>query len=144
MPDRSTSARTAVRGLTLTVDVVLLTPRGNELAVLLAPAGTPASGAPRPRARIVLPADAPRAEESLDETALRVARDVIGVAPAFLEQAGALGGAKRQLEGPNVAITYFGLVPDASGARRNAEWVSLSEVTTLPGRQREQVDLAIA
>jgi 8-oxo-dGTP diphosphatase len=126
--------------LTLAVDVVLLTPRGNELAVLLAPAGP----ATRGRGRWALPSDTLRPDESLDESAARIARDMLGVAPALLDQAGALGGSKKQADGPNVAVTYFGLVPDATGARRNAEWIALSEVGPLPGRQREEVDLALA
>lgn len=140
MPDRSNSARPTVRGFALAVDVVLLTPRGSELAVLLAPAG----GAARPRDRWSLPTDALRSDETLDAAAIRIAREVSGAAPSLLDQAGAIGGAKKPLEGPNVAVTYFGLVPDASGARRNAEWIPLSEIDALPGRQREGLDLAIA
>lgn len=139
MPDRSTPARTAARGLTLAVDVVLLTPRGSELAVLLVPAGSAA----RPRERWTLPADVLRVDETLDVTATRVARDVSGTAPSLLEQAGALGGAKRLAEGPHVSVVYYGLVPDGSTARKGAEWVALSEVTGLPGRQREEVEHAL-
>jgi 8-oxo-dGTP diphosphatase len=137
MPDRPNTARPA-RALTLAVDVVLLTPRGNELAVLLAAAG----GGARPPERLSLPTDALRQDETLDSAAARIARDAVGAVPGLLEQAGALGGAKKQTEGPNVAVTYFGLVPDAS-ARRNGEWVALSELTSLPGRQREEVELAL-
>lgn len=138
MPERTNSARPTNRVLTLAVDVVLFTPRGNELAVLLAPAGSAA----RPRERWSLPSDTLRGDEEIEAAAGRIARDACGTAPSLLDQAGALGGAKRT-DGPNVAIVYFGLVPDASGARKNAEWVPLSELTTLPGRQREEVDLAL-
>jgi 8-oxo-dGTP diphosphatase len=140
MPDRLTPARTAARGLTLAVDVVLLTPRGSELAVLLLPAGP----AQRPRERWMLPADTLRLDETLDATATRVARDVSGTVPSLLEQAGALGGAKRVAEGPNVSVVYYGLVPDGSNARKGAEWVPLSDVAGLAGRQREEVDLALS
>src|SRR5690242_1886374 len=116
MADRPNSARPTARGLSLAVDVVLLTPRGSELAVLLAPAG----GAAHPRDRWTLPTDMLRPDETLDAAATRIARDVSGAAPSLLDQAGAIGGAKKPLEGPNVAVTYFGLVPDASGARRSA------------------------
>jgi 8-oxo-dGTP diphosphatase len=126
--------------LTLTVDVVLLTPRGNELAVLLAPA----SGAARGRGRWMLPSDSLRPDESLDDAAVRVARDVVGTAASLLDQAGTLGGAKRQVDGPSVAVTYFGLVPDSSSVRKSAEWIALSEISQLPGRQREEVDVALA
>jgi 8-oxo-dGTP diphosphatase len=139
MPDRPNPARPAARSLSLAVDVVLLTPRGSELAVLLAPAG----GSARPRDRWTLPTDTLRPDETLDAAAIRIARELSGAAPSLLDQAGALGGARKQLDGPNVAVTYFGLVPDASSTRRNAEWVPLSEVGTLPGRQREELDLAL-
>ena len=138
MPERSTPARTAARGLTLAVDVVLLTPRGNELAVLLSPAGSAA----RPRERWALPSDTLRGDETLDVAAARIAREMTGGAPSLLDQAGALGGARKPTEGPNVSVTYFGLVPDASGARKGAEWVPLTELGTLSGRQREEGELA--
>jgi 8-oxo-dGTP diphosphatase len=142
MPHRPSSARAAARALTLAVDLVLLTPRGSELAVLLAPANA-ARG--RGRDRWSLPSDSLRGEESLDDAAIRIARETLGGAPAFLEQAGALGGSRRSGDGPNVGVTYFGLVPDAAqGVRRGAEWVALSEAATLAGRQREEVELALS
>jgi ADP-ribose pyrophosphatase YjhB (NUDIX family) len=137
MPDRPTAARTA-RPLTLAVDVVLLTPRGNELAVLLAPAN-PA----RPRERLSLPSDSLRPDETLDAAAARVARDAVGSVPGLLDQAGALGGAKKPAEGANVSIVYFGLVADA-GTPRTGQWVPLSELSTFSGRQREELELALS
>ena len=104
----------------------------------------PAGSAARPRERWALPSDQLRGEETLDAAAARIARDLSGAAPSLLEQAGALGGARRTAEGPNVAIAYFGLVPDASGARKGAEWVPLSELGSLSGRQREEVEFALA
>jgi 8-oxo-dGTP diphosphatase len=140
MPDRSSSARSAPRGVTLSVDVVLLTPRGNELAVLLA------LGASRPRARerAMLPADALHIDETLDEAATRIAREALGVAPSLLDQAGARGGNKRLGDAPQVSITYFGLVPDGSGeTRAGFDWFSVSEIAALSSRPRESIELAV-
>ena len=140
MPDRSPSARSAARGLTIAVDVVLFAAHGNQLAVLLLSEST----APRARARWSLPSDSLRADESLDDAALRIARDVAGTTPAHLEQAGALGGARRQSEGANISITYFALVPDGAAVRKNAEWVVLAELPTLATRERDAVEAALS
>jgi 8-oxo-dGTP diphosphatase len=146
MPDRLLSARPATpavaRSFTLSVDVVLFTPRGAELAVLL----TPAAGRGRSRDKASLPSDALRADESLDEAATRIARDVLGGQPSFLEQAGAYGGARRQPDGAQVAVTYFGLVPHAgAGVCSDAELVTLADLgDALGARQREEIEKAVA
>jgi 8-oxo-dGTP diphosphatase len=91
----------------------------------------------------VFPSDSLRGEESLVETAQRVARDALSAAPSFLEQATALGGARRVTDGPNVSVTYFGLVPDASAAR-GVDWAVISDLSSLTGRPRETLDAALA
>ena len=144
MPDRSSTARAAVRGVTVSLDIVLFTTRGAELAVLLTPA---VAGRARglARDRWALPSDTPRPDESLDEAAARIARDAIGGAPSMLEQAGAIGGGRRQNEASQVTIAYFGLVPDgAAGGKRVASWFTMSELPVLSQRQRETVDAALA
>jgi 8-oxo-dGTP diphosphatase len=138
MSDRSTS-RAAARSLTLAVDVVLFTPRGHELAALLTPAGPTA----RPRERLLIPSDTLRGDETLDTAALRIARDASGALPSLLEQARAIGSAKRQQDVASISITYFGLVPMASAAG-TAEWISLSDTDAVIGRTREQLELALA
>ena len=141
MADRPNAARPTARPLTLAVDVVLFTPRGNELAALLAPAGPAA----RPRERLLLPSDTLRPDETLDTAAVRIARDASGVVPSLLEQAGAIGGAKRQQDAASVAVTYFGLIPDSAAARKGvAEWIPLSDTSGLVGRPREELDLALS
>lgn len=140
MADRPNRARSSARQLTLAVDVILFTPRGNELAVLLTPAGPAA----RPRERVLVPSDTLRPDEALDTAAVRIARDASGAVPSLLDQAGAIGGATKLPDLPNVAITYFGLVPDAPAPRKGSEWIALSEVVALTGRPREQLDLALA
>lgn len=138
MRDRSSSVRR--RGLSLAVDVVLFTPQRSGLAVLVAAAGggrSPGVG----RERSVLPSDGLRTDESLDEAAARIARAALGSAPAFLDQAAALGGARRAPDGPNVAIVYFGLVPETEGA--SSAWVAVSDLSVLSSRHRNVVDVAL-
>lgn len=146
MPDRTSSARPVSRALTLAVDVVLLTPRGNELAVLLVSADG-GKGSARTRDRWTLPSDAPRTDESLDEAAARIARESAGAAPSLLEQAGTVGGGRRAAEGPaplsQVSVGYFGLVPDGAGTQSHGDWVALSDLPPLAARQREEIDLAV-
>ena len=146
MPDRPSSARLVSRTVTLAVDVVLLTPRGNELAVLLVSADG-GKGNARMRDRWALPSDAPRRDESLDEAAARVARESAGATPSLLEQAVTMGGARRVADGatqvPQVSVGYFGLVPDGTGEQSHGEWVALSDLPPLAPRQREEIDLAV-
>src|SRR5215831_7022296 len=113
MPDRSSSARATPRGVSLVINVVLFTPRGSELAVLLVPGN--ARG--RTRDRAMPPSDALRGDESLDQAASRIAREALGIAPSFLHQAAADGSAGRPQDHPQITVTYFGLVPDVGAIR---------------------------
>jgi 8-oxo-dGTP diphosphatase len=143
MPERTPSARTTsstpIRALTVVVDVVMLTARGSELAVLVAP-----TGVTRGRGRVVLPSDSPRGDETLNDTALRVAREALGASPSMLDQAGTLGGARRIADTSNVTVAYFGLSPETGATARNGEWIALSELSGAAGRQREAIDAALA
>jgi 8-oxo-dGTP diphosphatase len=141
MPDRPSSARTALRGVALAINVALFTPLGSELAVLLAPAD---GARARTRDRLTLPSDSLRADESLDDAAARFARDAAGSVPSFLDQAAALGGARRPADGSQVTVVYFGLVPDAGSATAiNGDWVGMSEVASLGARERGEIDAAL-
>ena len=136
MSARTTAARKLARLITLTVDVVLFTPEAGELAVLVVPAET---GRPRSRERWVLPSSTPGADDSLDDTAARVAREALGAAPSSLDQAMATGGRS------DVTVTYFGLAPSGGLApKRQATWVSTSELANLPARQTAEIDAALS
>jgi 8-oxo-dGTP diphosphatase len=64
--------------------------------------------------------------------------------PSFLDQAGTNGGARRQADGAQITVTYLGLVPDAgSAARPDAQWVSISDLSALSGRQRSEIETAV-
>jgi hypothetical protein len=137
MPERPSSARPTARGVALAVDVVLFTPRGDQLAVLLSSAGG------RARAR-TLPSDTLRADELLDDAAARIARDALGSTPSLLDQAGASGGSRRQADASQVIVTYFGLVPDATAGRADLQWAGVLDLSALASRQRAQVEAAVA
>ncbi len=139
MPNRSSAARAPARGFALGVDVVLFTPRDSALAVLLVRSATAGS-----REQWTLPTDALRAGESVDDAAMRIARDALGVAPTHLEQTGALGGARRPTDGLAVTIAYAGLTPVGALPRRQSSWVPVSEVAFLSVRQREEIERSIA
>ena len=147
MPDRSTSARPAARGVSLAVDVVLFAPRGTELAVLLTPS-TPSglSSRSRPRERIGLPSDSLRVDESLDDAAARIARGALGATPSLLDQVGARGSARRQADtSAQVTVTYFGLVPDVgASSHTQANWIPLSDLSSLAARHRDVIEAAVA
>jgi 8-oxo-dGTP diphosphatase len=156
MVDRSSAARAATHAVSIAVDVVVFTPHGRELAVLLAPATVPAAvGAPgaatalsagrsRPRERLGLPSDTLGIDEGLNEAAMRIARRALAQAPTFLDQVGASGANRRTAEGADVVVTYFAAVAESSTAEGGESWVPLSELGPMPRRQREEVDWALA
>lgn len=132
--------RPAVRSLTAAVDVVLLTPRDRTLAVLLL-----RSGDARTRDRWLLPWDAPRSEESPEDTALRVSRAVLGSAPAALEQVGAFGDSQRHPGDAQLSVAFVGLVPHDADAQPvdGVAWVDLESLPVLASRQRAMVEAAV-
>ena len=83
MPDRK------IRRPACTIDVVLLTAVGSQLAVLLC-------RAPDGREKWVLPWDAQRPAETMETSASRIAKTALVGEPAWLEQVGAFGDGKRR------------------------------------------------
>lgn len=133
-------SRPAVRSLTTAIDVVLLTPRERTLAVLLL-----RTSEMRSRDRWVLPWDAPRQEEPPEQAALRIARGVLGSAPAALEQVAAFGDGRRHPGDAQLSISFVGLVPHESmaGAVDQAIWVDFDQLPLMAPRQRAMVEAAV-
>ena len=134
-------SRPAVRSLTTSIDVVLLTPRHRSLAVLLIRALDS-----RARDRCVLPWDAPRPDEPPDDAAGRVAEAALGAKPAALEQIGAFGDGSRHPGDAQLTVAFVGLVPHGldGHAIANATWTDVDELPALAPRHREIVDAAAA
>jgi 8-oxo-dGTP diphosphatase len=129
----------AVRRTTLAVDVVVLSPRVDALAVLLirAPAGS--------RERWSLPWDAPQPGEGLEDAAARITTAVLGAAPAFFEQVGALSDGRRHPGEADVSVGIAVLSPAGVGAPiEDAEWFPLAALPALAPRHRTIVDRAAA
>ena len=84
------AARPVIRRALLSVDVVLFTPHGRRLTVLLVRAADP-----RARERWELPWDAARTDEALDVAAARIARSALGAGAAWTRQVVASGGDQR-------------------------------------------------
>ena len=122
-----------------TIDVVLLTAVGSQLAVLLC-------RAPEGREKWVLPWDALRPSEAMEATATRIARASSVGEPAWLEQVGAFGDSKRHPSESEISVAYAGLVPMGTPSPVGGvyAWFTLSDVPQLAPRQRLILDDAVA
>ena len=143
MVERSSSRRVATRGFPIGVELALFTPHEGELGVLLR------SGADdRSRSRLTLPSATLGTNETLDQSALDLARDVANLAPTVLEQVGAFSAPPARQpssDGRRITILYFGLLPTGTAFRSPHVWVEVSEApASLAPRQREEIDAALA
>lgn len=143
MPDRPPPAasRPQARRISLSVDVVLLTPHGQRLTTMLQRRRDA-----RGRERWELAWDGAHGDETIDDAAARIARTVLGAAPAMLEQVAAFGDRRRHPGGAEVSIAYLALVPAGAPAPVGGEtaWFPTDELPTLAPRHREMLDGALA
>ena len=132
MPDRR--ARKAAH----TIDLILLTAVGGQLAVMLA-------RSPEGREKWMLPWDAPRSGETMEGTASRVARTVGIGEPAWIEQVGAYGDGKRHPSDSEVSVGYAGLIAMGTPSPVGGvyAWFPLADVPQMAPRQRMLLDGAI-
>src|SRR5687768_43870 len=98
---QSTAARPVPRRATFSVDVVLITPRGKQLAVLLVRADDA-----RARERWAVPHDEPRGDESMVDAARRIATEVADAEPSWLEQVGAFGDGRRHPTEADLSVGF--------------------------------------
>lgn len=131
MPDRK------IRKSSITIDVVLLTAVGGQLAVLLC-------RAPEGREKWMIPWDAPRPAEAMEATASRTARAAIGD-PSWIEQVGAFADGKRHPVESEISVGYVGLVPMGTPSPIGGvyAWFPLSDVPLLSPRQKSILDGAV-
>ena len=127
---RERSSKTA----SYSVDVVLVSAMGNELAILFGRKSTD-------RERWSLPWRTPQTGETLDAAASRVAQDALGESPIWMEQIGAFGDAKRHPSDADISVAYVGLVPhETASPRAGNAWFPLRDLPPLSPRQRAIVD----
>ena len=132
MPDRK------IRKPSCTIDVVLLTAVGSQLAVLLC-------RAPEGREKWMLPWDAQRPAEMMEASAIRVAKSA-SIEPAWIEQAGAFGDGKRHPSDAEITVAYAGLVPIGTPSPVGGvyAWFPVNDVPQLAPRQRLILDTAVS
>lgn len=130
---RDRSPRTS----SFTVDSVLVTATGNELAVLLARNANE-------RERWSLPWRLQQAGETFEASATRSAQEALGEAPSWMEQIGAFGDGKRHPGEADVSVAYLGLVPhETASPRAGYTWFHVADLPTIAPRQRSMVEAAI-
>ena len=119
------------------IDVVLVTAMGNELAILLSRGSTE-------RERWSLPWRTPQTGETLEATAVRVAQDVLGEPPIWMEQLGAFGDAKRHPSDSEISVAFVGLVPhETASPHTGYTWFPMRDLPPLSPRQRAIVEAAM-
>ena len=138
MADRS--SRRVPRGFAVGVELALFTPSDGELGVLVC-----SSADERARSRLTLPSTTLGANQTLDQSAVDLAKDVAAVAPTVIEQVGTSTGARHPAaDGPRITVLYFGLLPAGTAFRPTHAWVEISEAPALlVPRQREAMDAAL-
>jgi len=119
---------------TYTVDVVVVTAMGEDLAVLLARNSTE-------RERWSLPWRVPQVGEILDTAGTRVAQEALGEPPIWMEQVGAFGDGKRHPADADISIAYVALVPhETASPRAGYTWFPFGDLPPLSPRQRAMVE----
>jgi 8-oxo-dGTP diphosphatase len=118
------------------IDVLLVTAMGAELAILFARNSSE-------RERWALPWRIPQTGEGLDAAAARVAQDALGEAPIWMEQIGAFGDGKRHPSDADLSVAYAGLVPhETASPRAGYTWFPMADLPPLSPRQRAMIEAA--
>lgn len=125
------------------VDVVALTPRDNELAVLLERRN---EGTGRDKSvRWVIPWTVSKSGEGLSDLSQRALTNSIGPATVWTTQVGAFSDGPHP-GGSELSILYVALVPmgQATVASETFEWFLLSELPPLAERQSQMLQESVA
>lgn len=140
---RAAGRRSTPQRAGYSVDVVLLTVQEGQLAAALVRAeGRPGE---RLRERWTLPFEPGAADEALADAAMRVARDVMGSSPHYLEQLGAFGDGRRHPGPSPLSVAYVGLVPAGAvlPGDTGGDFFPINDLPALAPRQRAMIDAAV-
>lgn len=125
------------RNSSVSIDVVLVTVAGDELAILLSRKAVE-------RERWAIPWKYPAPGESLSASASHVAREALGATPIWIEQLGAFADGKRHPGDADVSIAFVALVPHETAAPANGlAWFPMRDLPVIALRQRAMVDTAL-
>ena len=120
------------------VDVVLVTAVGAELAILFTRSTTD-------RERWSLPWKPAQSGETLDSSAKRIAQEALGEPPTWIEQIGAFADARRHPGDAEISVAFVGLVPhETASPRPGNTWFAVADIPQLSPRQKSMVEGAIA
>jgi len=120
------------------VDVVLITAVGTELAILFTRNATD-------RERWSLPWKPAQSGESLDSIAIRIAQEALGEPATWMEQIGAFADGKRHPSDAEISVAFVGLVPhETASPRPGNTWFSVADIPPLSPRQKSMVEGAIS
>lgn len=122
-----------------TVDVVVLTPQGEQLAILLERRGDG-------RDKWVLPWDTSHGAEALEEVAQRIVKRSIGSAPTWMNQVGAFADGDKHPSESELSVAFAAIAPLGTGELPSDEfaWFPLSDVPPLHERHQRMVQAAVA
>lgn len=138
MRDRPASPVLSTR-FPVSIDLVLLTPHGRQLAILLQRAPE------RAKERWMLPWAAVSGDDLLAATASRVAKQAAGTLPALLDQLGAFADGKRHPAGAELSVGFFGLLPAGTPVPVGGDvaWFEFDALPSIAPRHRAIADAAI-
>ena len=120
------------------VDVVLITAVGTELAILF-------TRSTADRERWSLPWKPAQSGDVLDSAAIRIAQEALGEPPTWMEQIGAFADGKRHPSDADISVAFVGLVPhETASPRPGNTWFSVADIPPLSPRQKAMVEAAIA
>ena len=139
MPDHVPS-RSKVRptsgSATSSLDLVLCTPPGRALAVLLV-RGSAREGWTLPWAGITTGA-------ALEPSAVRLAASASGAPAAWLAQCGTITDTRRHPGGAALSVGFIGVAPSRAVPPAMGQWFPVSELPALAPRQKALLDLGLA
>lgn len=120
------------------VDVIVLTPREDTLALLLERSSSPGGWS--------VPWAAPAGDETLDGVAHQIAQRVAGTDPAWIEQIGAFGDRTSHPSGADISVAFVALVPLGASSREGEDfaWSEVGDLPQLLERQRIMVQHGVS
>jgi 8-oxo-dGTP diphosphatase len=121
-----------------TIDVVMLTPQEDQLALLLERTTTPDDWS--------LPWRSPTEGEALNGTANQIATSVTGTSPAWIEQVGAFGDDTVHPSQADISVAFVALVPLGMPAPESGSfaWFKLDALPPLSERHQLMVQHGVS
>lgn len=135
---RAKSSAPGDRSVANSLDLVLCSPQGRNLTVLLVREGG------RNHGQWALPWAPLVAGISLEDGAARCAIHALGTSPSWMTQSGAFGGLTRHPGGATVSVAFAAVTPETQGPPgAGAQWFPIGNLPPLAGRHHVIVGAAL-